>query len=512
MNATILNRVNEKFVHPADGWYMIEPRGEHPNRRGGVVQIIDDEAGASIANRFNADAAAGKLSHGRELLIDHEHFKHDDDKETRAYGWLTALQNRSDGIYGQVRWSDTGRKAVDGGDYRFFSTEYDPADLKVLNDGKLRRVRPLRLDGLTLTNDPNNRGGKPITNRSVPAATDDGDELSALLLNKARSEYQNADGTFKEMALEKGGAVNAFNGCVLHMMNEEGHAQDSAKAICGKIAQQIANRMPRMGDGTFTDCDGASQCAHDASTEAYTASTSDSHAKASDLHAVAAVAQEKAGNKNKAENHRRISAAHKVFAGGASPAVANRDPKNFPGASAPPNAVNQEQQNKKMKDIAILLGLSEDAAPEAVSAAVTKLKNRNAELETETQTLLGEQCQAILDGCGIKPDDKRRAHLVGSLKVLKNRSERLAHLADFGILPLTGKASAATPQTKLLNRDTQPPMGEPGATGAAAIDKATADKINNRASEIQEDYRKRGKAVPSQSTAFRMAQTEIVPA
>jgi hypothetical protein len=38
-------------------------------------------------NRFNEDATAGKLSHGKEMLIDHEHFKHDPDKETRAYGW-----------------------------------------------------------------------------------------------------------------------------------------------------------------------------------------------------------------------------------------------------------------------------------------------------------------------------------------------------------------------------------------------------------------------------------------
>lgn len=162
MNAAILNR---EFQHPADHWYMIEPRGDHANRAAGLVQVIDAEAGASIVNRFNADAAAGQLSHGTEMLIDHEHFKHDQDKETRAYGWLTRLENRDDGIYGQVRWTNTGKAAVDGGDYRFFSTEYDPRDVKILNDGKVKRVRPLRLDGLTLTNNPNNKGGRPITNR-----------------------------------------------------------------------------------------------------------------------------------------------------------------------------------------------------------------------------------------------------------------------------------------------------------------------------------------------------------
>lgn len=168
MKATILNR---NFQHPTDGWYMIEPLGEHPNRAGGLVQVLDQTAAESIVNRFNADAEAGQLPHGHEMLIDHEHFKHDAGKETTAYGWLAKLTNRTDGIYGQIRWTKTGQAAVDGGDYRFFSTEYDKRDLAVLNDGKPRRVRPLRLDGLTLTNDPNNKGGRPITNRALRPAT-----------------------------------------------------------------------------------------------------------------------------------------------------------------------------------------------------------------------------------------------------------------------------------------------------------------------------------------------------
>jgi hypothetical protein len=41
-----------------------------------------------------------------------------------------------------------------------------------LNDGKVRHVRPLRLDGLTLTNMNNNKGQKPITNRDPIGSTD----------------------------------------------------------------------------------------------------------------------------------------------------------------------------------------------------------------------------------------------------------------------------------------------------------------------------------------------------
>jgi hypothetical protein len=161
MNHTISNE--PPFTLPADGWFHIENKGIHPNEKAGVVQVIDDEACQSIVNRFNGEADKPGFP---GMLIDHEHFKHDQDKETRAYGWLMRLQNRPDGIYGQIRWTETGRQAVEGGDYRFFSTEYDASDLQVLNGQKRpRHVRPLRLDGLTLTNANNNKGQKPITNR-----------------------------------------------------------------------------------------------------------------------------------------------------------------------------------------------------------------------------------------------------------------------------------------------------------------------------------------------------------
>jgi phage I-like protein len=190
--------LNRDFELPSDGWCQIEPKGEHPNHAAGVVQVIDDAACAAIANRFNEDADAGKLSHGREMLIDHEHFKHDQDKETRAYGWLTRLQNRSDGLYGQIRWTGTGKQAVENGDYRFFSTEYDPADLQILNDGKLRRVRPIRLDGLTLTNEPNNRGQRPITNRAgaeiMPGDFDKDVEQALVIMNRAEQLQRQTPG------------------------------------------------------------------------------------------------------------------------------------------------------------------------------------------------------------------------------------------------------------------------------------------------------------------------------
>ncbi len=153
------------FSHPLDAWYEIEHPGEHPNTRAGVVQVIDNQAVNSIVANFNREADATPNFPG--MLIDIEHFKHDDDKETRAFGWLMRLRNRGGILEGQIRWTGTGRQAVDGGDYRFFSTEFLQKDLQVLSNTKPRRVRPLRLDGLTLTNVPNNKGARPITNRII---------------------------------------------------------------------------------------------------------------------------------------------------------------------------------------------------------------------------------------------------------------------------------------------------------------------------------------------------------
>ena len=167
-NPTILNR---EFQHPTDGWYQIEIPGQHPNRAAGVVQVIDNKAVESIVATFNREATEYPLKHGHEfpgMLIDHEHFKHDLNKETLAYGWLMQLQNRNGIPFGKINWTATGKPIVDGGDYRFFSTEYDPEDLQVINCGQTPElVRPMRLAGLTLTNQPNNKGGAPITNRAA---------------------------------------------------------------------------------------------------------------------------------------------------------------------------------------------------------------------------------------------------------------------------------------------------------------------------------------------------------
>lgn len=210
MNSSILNR---DFSHPSDGWYQIEAKGEHPNRAAGVIQMIDDQAAESITNHFNQEAATGKLRHGSEMLIDHEHFSDQPDKETRAYGWLLELQHRADGIYGRIRWSKTGKEAVDGGDYRFFSTEYEAAECIECSESDTegaqspsgqtapKRVRPTRLAGLTLTNMNNNRGQKPITNRGSDDAAHSSPTIETKTMNTVAIKLGLATDASEEIVL-----------------------------------------------------------------------------------------------------------------------------------------------------------------------------------------------------------------------------------------------------------------------------------------------------------------------
>lgn len=235
------------FEHPDDGFYMIEPAGEHPDREGRVVQVIDSPAIASIVENFNAGAQAANFS---GLLIDHEHFKHDLEKETIAYGWLMGLQAREDGIYGRIRWTATGQKAVDGGDYRFFSTEYDPEDLEVLSDGPPMRARPLKLDGLTLTNAPNNKGASPITNRSAtepiaPATPEGAGRAFSVIVNRKRAALNcSFDQAWKLASKENPALFAAMGGQQCRPAGGEAEAT-------GRVLSRIVNRIQREHNCSF---------------------------------------------------------------------------------------------------------------------------------------------------------------------------------------------------------------------------------------------------------------------
>ena len=156
MNALLLNR--DGFQTPADGWYQVAPIGEFAHTQAGLTQVVDADACQEMANRFSEEAKAPNFA---GLLVDFDHFSLDGEKRSEAAGWITALENRDGGLFAKIRWSDVGESAVKGGRYRFLSPVWNRVDCVDLGGG---RVRPVRLLNAAVTNDPNLKGMRPLSN------------------------------------------------------------------------------------------------------------------------------------------------------------------------------------------------------------------------------------------------------------------------------------------------------------------------------------------------------------
>lgn len=194
MNPRILNRQGQL---PDDGWYQIEAPGEHVNHAAKVVQVIDDKAVASIVNRFLAEAKAGGEDFAG-MRVDKDHLSQSMENPTEALGWQMEIRNREGTLEGKIDWTALGLPLIESKPgrppvYKFFSTEYDPAKpgdvekigTRIINRKTYDVVRPLRIDGLSLTNDPNNKGQRPISNRNGnPAGADDENKPTMKILLK----------------------------------------------------------------------------------------------------------------------------------------------------------------------------------------------------------------------------------------------------------------------------------------------------------------------------------------
>jgi hypothetical protein len=159
---------NREAVAPGKRtWEQIEVSGEHRAMLGDelVVEVIDAAALASMVRNRLADM---KTPNG-EILVDKDHLSHDPAHSTEAMSWLHDVEIRDGQLWGDLEWTDLGADAIRNKRLCYFSTEYDAGDLEDLGTGPdgLRRVRPLRLAGLALTNRPNHRGGRKITNRKA---------------------------------------------------------------------------------------------------------------------------------------------------------------------------------------------------------------------------------------------------------------------------------------------------------------------------------------------------------
>ena len=148
-----MNKVSlaNRFSPPVDGWIQLSPVGKFPHATG-VVQIVDAEALSALVNSYEGD-----------LLLDFDHESSDPNKRTTAAGWIDRIEARGDGLWAHVRWSEAGDRALANGEYRFVSPVWDVEPITG-ND-----VRPVRLLEAGLTNKPNLKSLKPISNREHDA-------------------------------------------------------------------------------------------------------------------------------------------------------------------------------------------------------------------------------------------------------------------------------------------------------------------------------------------------------
>ncbi len=156
----LINKVTGKntFQLPGDGWYQITPKGQFTHRESGTEQLIDDASIAAMLNRFRKESEAPNFP---GVLVDYDHFSLDSGQKSEAAGWITNMQQRPSGLWAQIRWTNSGLGDVKGGKYRLVSPVWLRDEMEDAGDG---RLRPLRLDSLALTNDPNLKGMMPLSN------------------------------------------------------------------------------------------------------------------------------------------------------------------------------------------------------------------------------------------------------------------------------------------------------------------------------------------------------------
>jgi len=180
-----------KFNFNEDAWIHVTPLGEFEHSGAGVVQVIDLEAVKAIMEDFTQKESVENFP---GLLVDFDHFSMDTDKPSEAAGWITALKADENGLWAKVRWTNKGKEAVEGGEYRLVSPVFPkPSLCEDLGGG---RIRPRSLTSVALTNDPNIKGAKPLTNRALGDETlnrwSDNSRIAALAARRAKNEARKA--------------------------------------------------------------------------------------------------------------------------------------------------------------------------------------------------------------------------------------------------------------------------------------------------------------------------------
>ncbi|HSI84239.1 MAG TPA: phage protease [Candidatus Methylacidiphilales bacterium] len=144
---------NASFETLQQEWIQLSPYGEFPHTMG--LQVVNRTSASAMASNFNS--MLGKLKRafgGCPFYIGHPDLPGSANAgEDRAYGWIEELQARDDGFYGRVKWTESGKKLIADGDYKFYSPFWQCRQTGSANGRKI--LSPERLISAGLTNNPN---------------------------------------------------------------------------------------------------------------------------------------------------------------------------------------------------------------------------------------------------------------------------------------------------------------------------------------------------------------------
>ena len=140
---------------PADlaTWICLAPYGEHVHAEG--TQRVDRAVARGLVRQFSSLWSRLKRPFGGLPIF----IGHPDDPQfrgqpghtdTRAYGWIGALEARDDGLYMRAEWSTAGAELLRSGHYKYLS----PRWLVERRDDAEQGLRPVRLLSVGLTNHP----------------------------------------------------------------------------------------------------------------------------------------------------------------------------------------------------------------------------------------------------------------------------------------------------------------------------------------------------------------------
>jgi phage I-like protein len=251
--------LNRDFTMPPDGWYQFAPMGEFPHAGADVIQVVDAEACTAMSARFKADAAVANFA---GLLIDFDHFSMDGSQRSEAAGWVTDMESRDTGLWGKIRWSDIGEEAVKGGRYRFLSPVWARSDCVDLGpstgSGQVAaRIRPVRMLNAALTNDPNLKGLRPLSNRiqdSEVRSQNRGSDQKDAMDGRAQQKGNEMKAVIEKLVNHLGLAADATEALILEKMGglqtvaAVTDLQNSLSALQGKYDGLMTNLKAVEGE------------------------------------------------------------------------------------------------------------------------------------------------------------------------------------------------------------------------------------------------------------------------